>query len=237
MSAAAADGAPEGDAPSSPSPSGPPPVRRRFADGTTAADLKAYMAPFVERLGYRFNTDEEFAAMVLDGVLEVLASTGDVYCPCRMRTGDPKEDARIVCPCIPFHRDEFAAMRKCWCGLFIRTDVEDGSTLLGIIDEVRGPAEVPVARVDDMRDGEIRRVHVGKRDVAVFRVDGTFHALSNVCRHAFAPLSEGWLDGHIVMCPWHGWRYDVRAGTTDHPGADVSVYPVVIRGGEVLIVV
>jgi ferredoxin-thioredoxin reductase catalytic chain len=218
-------------------PSSPIGARRRFAAGTDAGDLKAYMGPFVERLGYRFNTDEQFVGMVLDGVLEVLASTGDVYCPCRMRTGDAKEDVRIICPCIPFHRDEFARMRKCWCGLFIRTDVEDGSSLLGVIEDPKGPVEVPVARVDDMRDGEVRRVLVGKRDVAVFRVDGAFHALSNVCRHAFAPLSEGWLDGHAAVCPWHGWRYDVRDGTTDHPDADVRVYPVVVRDGEVLIVV
>ncbi len=222
-------------APETGAPGAPP--RRRFPEGTTAEDLKAYMGPFVERLGYKFNTDGEFVAMVLEGELEVLATTGDVYCPCRMRTGDPKEDVKIICPCIPFFRDEFAGMRKCWCGLFIRADVEDGAALMGVIAEPEGPIEVPVARVDDMRDGEARRVKVGKTALAVFRVDGEFFALSDVCRHAFAPLSEGWLDGHAVMCPWHGWRYDVRDGTTDHPDADVRTYPVTVRDGEVLVTV
>jgi len=212
-----------------------PPVRRRFVEGTTAEDLKAYMAPFAARLGYKFNTDTAFVEMVLEGELQVLEQTGDVYCPCRMRTGDPKEDAKIVCPCIPFYRDQFAAMRKCWCGLFIREDVADGSALLGVIDEPEGPLDVPVARVTDMRDGEARHVTIGKRDIALFRVDGAFFALSNVCRHAFAPLSEGWMDGYTVMCPWHGWRYDVRDGTTDHPGADVRTYEVLVRDGEVFV--
>jgi ferredoxin-thioredoxin reductase catalytic chain len=211
------------------------PVRRRFHDGTTAKDLEAYMGPFVARLGYKFNTDAEFVGMVLDGELEVLAQSGDVYCPCRVRTGDPKEDAKIVCPCIPFYRDQFAAMRKCWCGLFIREDVADGSSLLGVIEEAEGPVDVPVARVDDMRDGEARHIKIGNRDIALVRVDGEFFALSNVCRHAFAPLSEGWLDGHIVMCPWHGWRYDVRDGSTDHPDAEVRTYDVSVRGGEVFV--
>ena len=212
-----------------------PAVRRRFPEGTTAEDLKAFMAPFVARLGYKFNTDEEFVGMVLDSELEILEQTGDIYCPCRIRTGDPREDARIVCPCIPFFRDQFAGMRKCWCGLFIRTDVEDGSALLGVVEEPQGPIDVPVARVDDMRDGEARHVTIGKRDVAVFRVHGEFFALSNICRHAFAPLAEGWMDGHVVMCPWHGWRYDVRDGTTDHPDADVKVYEVAVRDGEVFV--
>lgn len=212
-------------------------VRRRFAEGTTTDDLKEYMAPFVERLGYAFNTDEEFVRITLDAEIGILDETGDVYCPCRIRTGDPKEDLRIICPCIPFYLDQFAAMRRCWCGLFIRTDVADGSTLHGVIEAGPGPVNVPVAREDDMRDGEVRHVKIGKRDIALARVDGSFYALSNVCRHAFAPLSDGFLDGFALMCPWHGWRYDVRDGTTDHPDANVSTFPVIVEGGEVFVTV
>jgi ferredoxin-thioredoxin reductase catalytic chain len=211
------------------------PVRRRFFDGTTADDLRAYMAPFVARLGYRFNTDEEFVDVVLASELEILAETGDLYCPCRIRTGDPKADAAIVCPCIPFHLDEFAALRKCWCGLFIRTDVEDGSTLHGVSEVPSGPVEVRVAAIGDLRDGEVRHVKIGKRDIALARVGGEYYALSNVCRHAYAPLSDGFLDGYALMCPWHGWRYDVRDGSTDHPDADVRVYPVTVRDGEIFV--
>jgi ferredoxin-thioredoxin reductase catalytic chain len=213
------------------------PVRQRFQPGTDAAYLKAHMAPFVARLGYKFNTDTDFVEVVLASELEILREAGDVYCPCRIRTGDPKADAAIVCPCIPFNLDQFAAMRKCWCGLFVRDDVEDGSELHGVIDLEHGPVEVPVAHTTDMRDGESRHVKVGKRDIALFRVEGRFFALSNLCRHAFGPLAEGFLDGHVVMCPWHGWRYDVRDGTTDHPDADVKVYPVTVRDGEVFVTV
>ncbi|MBN2841290.1 MAG: Rieske 2Fe-2S domain-containing protein [Coriobacteriia bacterium] len=215
-----------------------PPVRRRFAPGTTIADLRAYMEPFVASLGYRFNTEEWFVDEVLSSEIEILEATGDVYCPCRMRTGDPKEDTSIVCPCIPFHNVQFAAMRKCWCGLFIRTDVEDGAELLGVIDEPRkgSEVEVPVCRVSDMAPGSVRHVRVGKRDIALARVGDDFYALSNVCLHAFGPLSRGVVEGHEVVCPWHGWRYDVRTGTTDHPDADVKISPVVVRDGLVLVV-
>ncbi len=209
------------------------PVRRRFEEGTTAADLRAYMAPFADRLGYKFNTDDEFVDEVLASEIEILDATGDVFCPCRVRTGDPKEDAKIVCPCIPFFRDQFAGLRKCWCGLFILKDVEDGLDLLGVIEEPHGNVDVPVFRVADVPDGQIRHVKVGKHDIAVARVGEEFFALSNVCRHAFAPLAEGFMDGYHVMCPWHGWRYDVRDGSTDHPGADVKTYEVSVVDGEV----
>ncbi len=212
-------------------------MRRMFDESTTIDDLKTFMAPFVERLGYKFNTETEFVDEVLESELEILAEAGDIYCPCRVRTGDAKEDANIVCPCIPFYRDEFAAIKKCWCGLFILKEVEDGEELLGVIEEPEGAVEVPVFSVDDVAPGQIRHVKVGKRDIAVARVGDEFFALSNVCRHAFGPLGEGFMDGYHVMCAWHGWRYDVRDGTTDHPNADVRTYPVTVRDGEVFVTV
>jgi len=212
-------------------------THRRFPEGTTIDDLKAHMAPFVERLGYRFNTDEEWVRITLESELGILDDAGDIYCPCRIRTGDPKEDVKIVCPCIPFHLDQFSALRKCWCGLFIRTDVEDGAELHGVVESPSGPLEVRVAACGDLADGQARHVKIGRHDIALVRAAGEYFALSNVCRHAFAPLSEGFVDGYTLMCSWHGWRYDVRDGTTDHPNADVRTYPVTVRGGEVFVAV
>jgi ferredoxin-thioredoxin reductase catalytic chain len=213
-------------------------ARRRFPAGTTAEDLKSYMGRFVATLGYKFNTESDFVDEVLASELEILERTGDVYCPCRMRTGDPKEDYKIVCPCIPFHMEQFAAMRKCWCGLFIRTDVDDGAELLGVIEEPEPGTvvEVPVCRTGDVPSGCVRHVKIGKTDIALAKVGDEYYALSNVCRHAFGPLSGGVLDGYELMCPWHGWRYDVRTGATDHPDSDVRTYAVTVRGGEILIV-
>lgn len=213
------------------------PMRRMFGPGTTIDDLKEYMAPFARRLGYKFNTEEDFVNEVLESEIQILESQGDVYCPCRVRSGDPKEDLAIVCPCIPFWRDQFAAIRKCWCGLFILADVEDGAELLGVIEEPEGPVEVPVALAQDVPEGTSTHIKVGKRDIALFHTEGEFFALSNLCRHAFGPLAEGFLDGYHVMCPWHGWRYDVRDGSTDHPNANVKTYDVRDHDGYVFVVV
>lgn len=217
-------------------PSARPP-RRLFHPGTTIEDLKGYMGPFAVTLGYKFNTETDFVDEVLSAEIEILADTGDVYCPCRVRTGDPKEDVKIICPCIPFHMEQFAAIRKCWCGLFIRTDVADGAELLGVVDEPAPgePVDVPLCRIDDLAPGQARHVKVGKTDIALARVGDEFFALSNVCLHTFGPLGDGILEGYDLVCPWHGWRYDVREGTTDHPGANVTQYPLVRAGGYVMI--
>lgn len=211
--------------------------RRMFDADTTIDDLKEYMVPFVARLGYKLNTETEFADEVLASEIEILGREGDVYCPCRLRPGDPKEDLKYVCPCIPFYRDEFAAIRKCWCGLFILEDVEDGAELMGVIEEPEPgtPVDVPVARLADLPPNSARHVKVGKNDIALARVGEEFFAISNLCRHAFGPLSEGFVDGYFLVCPWHGWRYDMRDGTTDHPNADVRTFPVSVQDGTVFV--
>jgi nitrite reductase/ring-hydroxylating ferredoxin subunit/ferredoxin-thioredoxin reductase catalytic subunit len=209
------------------------PGRRRFPEGTTIEDLKAYMAPFAASLGYKFNTETEFVDEVLASEIEILDSAGDVYCPCRIRTGDPKEDVRIICPCIHFYRDQFAAMRKCWCGLFVLQEVADGAQLMGVIDEPEPGqlVEIPLCREQDLLPGQARHLKVGKDDIALVRVGAEYFALSNVCRHAHGPLADGFVEGYHLVCPWHGWRYDVRDGTTDHPNANVRTFEVVARDG------
>jgi nitrite reductase/ring-hydroxylating ferredoxin subunit len=129
-------------------------------------------------------------------------------------------------------------MGKCWCGLFVRSDVEDPEALLGVIEEPESgtPVEVPVCRTSDIPPGCMKLVKVGTTDIALARVGDELFALSNVCLHAFGPLSGGMLEGYEVMCPWHGWRYDVRTGHTDHPDADVRTYPAVARNGLVYLV-
>jgi len=213
------------------------PKRQLFRQDTSLDDLRSYMEPFAASLGYRFNSDDDFVEAVLTAELGILQSAGDVYCPCRIRTGDPKQDAQIVCPCIPFHRVQFAALRKCWCGLFVRVDVEDDMELLGVVDEPEAgeSVDVPLCRVSDLAPGQVRHLKVGKTDLAVVRVGDEFHAVSNVCRHAFAPLSDGFVDGYELVCPWHGWRYDVRTGSTDHPGADLRVHDLFVVNEYVMI--
>ena len=69
-----------------------------------------------------------------------------------------------------------------------------------------------VAKVADIPIGEGREFVVGGLIVAVFNVDGTFHALDGICPHAGGPLAKGALANGIVTCPWHGWQFDVTTG-------------------------
>ena len=50
------------------------------------------------------------------------------------------------------------------------------------------------------------------RIVAVFNVDGAFHALDGICPHSGGPLAKGTLRQNVVTCPWHGWTYGLHNG-------------------------
>jgi nitrite reductase (NADH) small subunit/3-phenylpropionate/trans-cinnamate dioxygenase ferredoxin subunit len=71
---------------------------------------------------------------------------------------------------------------------------------------------VAVAKINEVPPGTGRIVEVQGIWVALFNVDGTFYAIDNTCPHAGGPLGEGRLDGTIVECPWHGWKFDVVSG-------------------------
>jgi len=64
-----------------------------------------------------------------------------------------------------------------------------------------------------------------RHSIALFRHDGRFRAISNICNHKGGPLCEGRVHGEFVMCPWHGWEYSVVTGKGP-PGYDEETVPV-----------
>jgi nitrite reductase/ring-hydroxylating ferredoxin subunit len=86
-----------------------------------------------------------------------------------------------------------------------------------------------VAKVDDVPEGEGRVVDANGTEVALFNVDGDFHALDNTCIHQGGPLGEGPCDDHTVT-----WQYDVTTGECKNsPGESVDTYEVRVEGDEV----
>ncbi len=90
--------------------------------------------------------------------------------------------------------------------------------------------------VDDLADNSGRVVSLRGLTVAAFKVDGRFFAIENKCLHRGGPLGEGQLTDRTVVCPWHGWRYDVETGELELiPTLKVGTYKVEVRGDEVFI--
>jgi nitrite reductase (NADH) small subunit/3-phenylpropionate/trans-cinnamate dioxygenase ferredoxin subunit len=98
------------------------------------------------------------------------------------------------------------------------------------------PEFVTVAKVVEIPLGTGRTVEVQGVWVALFNVDGTFYAVDNTCPHSGGPLGEGHLDGEIVECPRHGWKFNVRTGVRPEvPHFTVACCPVRVEGDAVQI--
>jgi 3-phenylpropionate/trans-cinnamate dioxygenase ferredoxin component len=97
-----------------------------------------------------------------------------------------------------------------------------------------GTSRIKLADAADVRPGEGRTVEVGGRTLAVFNIDGQYFALDNTCLHRGGPLGEGDIDGRVVICPWHGWRWDVTTGANvNNPAVKVTCFPVTVEAGAV----
>ncbi|MEM7094793.1 MAG: Rieske (2Fe-2S) protein [Actinomycetota bacterium] len=70
-----------------------------------------------------------------------------------------------------------------------------------------------VGTVDDFPQGGMKLATVGGRRVAVIRTPSGLHALDNACPHQGYGLVTGALDGELVTCQWHNWKFDVRDGS------------------------
>jgi nitrite reductase/ring-hydroxylating ferredoxin subunit len=95
---------------------------------------------------------------------------------------------------------------------------------------------VSAAKQQDIAPGTGVASECQGKPVAVFNVDGNFFATQGKCPHRGGPLGEGELEGGIVTCPWHAWRFDVCSGANvDNPNLKLACYPVKLEGDEVLV--
>ncbi|HEV2382798.1 MAG TPA: Rieske 2Fe-2S domain-containing protein [Terriglobia bacterium] len=84
----------------------------------------------------------------------------------------------------------------------------------------------------DFPEGKGALVKVDGLDLAVFRRFGRLFALQNTCPHEGAALAEGELEGDFVICPGHGFRFNVRTGACSNaPDLRARTYPVILRDG------
>jgi len=86
-------------------------------------------------------------------------------------------------------------------------------------------------------EGDVLGMVVGGKEIALYDLDGTLYATDDICTHAYAKLSDGWLDKGEIECPLHAGRFDVKTGKATAPPCtdDLKTYPVRVVGDEIQI--
>ena len=94
-----------------------------------------------------------------------------------------------------------------------------------------------VCRLSDLRDGSITKQRIGEADIILVRDGMLVSAFAATCPHAGAPLAEGAVCNHRLICPWHKATFRLRDGAVLEPPAldALTRYPVHVEGDDVLV--
>jgi nitrite reductase/ring-hydroxylating ferredoxin subunit len=94
-----------------------------------------------------------------------------------------------------------------------------------------------VAPVGSLTADGVTGITVRNCQIALYRVGDDIYATDNVCTHAYAELSAGFLEGYEIECPLHGGRFDIRSGQglCAPITEDLRVYTVRVLDGRVQI--
>ncbi|MBE9523498.1 MAG: non-heme iron oxygenase ferredoxin subunit [Chloroflexi bacterium] len=92
-----------------------------------------------------------------------------------------------------------------------------------------------VAAVDELPNGQRLYLEIDDLYLIVFNIADNYFAIADLCSHDEEPLDDGELDGHAVICPRHGARFDVRTGQALTPPAveAIPAYPVRVHKGNI----
>ena len=90
---------------------------------------------------------------------------------------------------------------------------------------------------DDIDDEDVKRFDHAGQTFAIYRVDDKVYASEGLCTHEHVHLCDGLVMEHVIECPKHNGRFDIRDGRA--LGAPVCVnlktFPAKVEGGQVFI--
>jgi nitrite reductase (NADH) small subunit len=96
---------------------------------------------------------------------------------------------------------------------------------------------IRIARTEAIPAKEGRAVNIGGQELAIFNLGDRFVAIENQCPHKGGPLCDGIVSGSVVVCPLHGWRFDLNTGLAVRASAAacVTTYATRVEDGVVLV--
>ncbi|MGH7247198.1 MAG: nitrite reductase small subunit NirD [Pseudomonadota bacterium] len=94
-----------------------------------------------------------------------------------------------------------------------------------------------VTKTEDVPLREGRSVALGGVEIAIFNLGDRFAAIENACPHRGGPLCDGIVSGLTVVCPLHGWRFDLETGCAVRASlpACVTTFPTRVEDGIILV--
>ena len=95
---------------------------------------------------------------------------------------------------------------------------------------------VPTIKESEIKEGHMKPVRVKSRPILLVRKDNQIFAVSNRCPHEGCTFEGGILRDYLIMCPCHGWKFDIRDGKyTENEATILLTYRCRIQNGKVYV--
>lgn len=106
---------------------------------------------------------------------------------------------------------------------------------VGLLNPLKKTEWLELGNVTDFEEKKLYPKNFEKINFLVSKVDSQFYALQNNCVDSILPIDLGKLEEHVLICPWHGCRYDLKTGQAEnYPEKQLEVYPLKIEEDGVL---
>ncbi|MBK17386.1 MAG: ferredoxin [Rhodospirillaceae bacterium] len=94
-----------------------------------------------------------------------------------------------------------------------------------------------VATTSEVSEDEPKAVSIGRMDIGIYLLDGEYYALDDICTHAYALMTDGYIEDGAIECPLHGACFDIKSGKalTAPATIDLRPYEVKIEGDQILV--
>jgi nitrite reductase/ring-hydroxylating ferredoxin subunit len=95
---------------------------------------------------------------------------------------------------------------------------------------------VPILKEKELQEGMMKLIRVEGYPVLLIKQLGQIYVIDNRCPHMACSLSGGTLDGGVIVCPCHDWRFDLKTGAyEDNPSMRLTSYKWKIKSGKILV--
>jgi len=92
----------------------------------------------------------------------------------------------------------------------------------------------PVIDEKDLQEGKMKLVRTDGKPVVFIKQKGKIYLIDDRCPHMGCKFSNGSLDGDVVICPCHEWRFNLETGEYEKdPEYVLTTYPFKIQSGKI----
>jgi len=93
-----------------------------------------------------------------------------------------------------------------------------------------------ICLISELEENVGRKFIVCDIEIALFKIGNEVFALSNICPHQQTHLIyDGFIEDEFVVCPAHGWKFNLQTGKKDSGSNGLQIFPVEIIDEKVFV--